>query len=148
MTTRQSNGNDFDSEMSKSIKSLFELTTRIDEKVKLLCELSSKVDLNYNLLMETKIELLQRITYLESKNGSELKKQLEDLNNKFRTVEMQVQATEIISKGHHNRLGKIADNGMKLLIAVAAAFIIWKSGWSGNELHVTNTSPTSAVTSP
>ena len=146
MTTRQSNG-DFDSEMSKSIKSLFELTTRIDEKVKLLCELSTKVDLNYNSFMETKIELLQRITALESKNGSELKKQLENLSDNFRKIEVQVQASEIISKGHHNRLEKITDNGMKLLIAVAAAFIIWKSGWSENEVHVT-TSPTSAITSP
>ena len=147
MTTRQNNGDDFDSEMSKSIKSLFELTTRIDEKVKSFYELSSKVELNYHAFIETKLELLQRITVLESKNGSELKRQMEDLNNKFRNVELQVQATEIVSKGQHNRLEKIADNAMKLLIAIAAAFIIWKSGWSETEVHVT-TSPTSAITSP
>jgi len=119
----------YDAEVAVSIRSLFELTSRIDERVKLLFETSSKTDDKFNQIMKCQNEIMQRVTALESKNGTEIKKSVEELNNRIRTIETQVQSIDFITKGHQTRWDKIMDNGMKLLVAIAAAFIIWRAGW-------------------
>src|SRR5271169_5918352 len=132
MTQQASDKNDhiYNTEVAASIKSLFELTSRIDERVKVLFENSSKIEGRFEAIMENQNELLQRVSTLEAKNGAEVKIKVEELSNKVQNIELKIQAVDTIAKGHLNRWEKIADNSMKLLIALAASFIIWRAGWS------------------
>ena len=129
---QEKNEHIYDTEVSMSIKSLFELTTRIDERVKSLYDSGSKIEGRFDVIIEIQNELLQRVTALESKNGTEVKKQVNDLITKVQDLEIKIQSIDIIARGHSTRWEKIADNSMKLLIAIAAAFIIWRAGWSTN----------------
>jgi hypothetical protein len=124
----------YDTEVALSIKSLFELTTRIDERVKALFENSSKIESRFDAIMEIQNELLQRVTALESKNVAEVKKQADELALKVQQIELKLQSVDMVTRGHLNKWEKIADNTMKLLIAIAAAFIIWRAGWSSSSL--------------
>ena len=164
MTPNPSRHDPYDSEVASSIKSLFELTSRIDERVKVLFENSSKIESKFNTIMELQNDLMQRITAVESREKSNLREgvntvtealndesrktqqtilqrvtvletknataHIEAFDNKLRAIEIQIQAIEFLAKGHQNRWDNIVNNAIKLLIAVAAGFIIWHSGWN------------------
>jgi predicted nuclease with TOPRIM domain len=131
-------------EFSSSVKLLFELTSRIDERVKILTESNAKLEKRFETFMDMQNLSLQRITALESKNGTEIKRNVEDLNNRMREVEQKLITTDIIARGHQNRWEKIFEQGTKLLIAITAAFIIWKSGWSSSHILTPNLNVTPA----
>jgi uncharacterized membrane protein YccC len=132
MTQQEKSDHIYDTEVASSIRSLFELTSRIDERVKVLFENSAKIEGRFEAIMENQNQLLQRVTALESRNGAEVKRQVEELNNKVQNMELKMQAVDIIARGHLTKWEKVADNMMKLLIALAASFIIWRAGWSNS----------------
>jgi predicted HAD superfamily phosphohydrolase len=123
--------NIYDKQISDSIRSLFELTSRIDERVKLLTETYSKTDVKFDMIVKSQQELLQRVTALESKNGSELKKTVYDLEERLREIEIHIQSIEYIAKGSQNKWDKAIEYGMKILVAIAATVLIYKLGMSG-----------------
>ena len=116
----------YDKQVAESIRSLFELTSRIDERAKNMTEAHKRFETKFDAITENQQELLQRVTALESKNGSELKKAIEELNERLRRLEVQVQAIEFIAKGSQNKWDKLMENGMRLLVAVAAAILAFK----------------------
>lgn len=120
----------YDRQVADSIRSLFELTSRIDERVKLLSEVVGKTDSKFDAIMKNQQELLQRVTALESKNGTETKKDVSQLSEKMQRIELKMQNIETLAKGSQNRWEKIIDYSMKILLAVAATFIVYKLGIS------------------
>jgi uncharacterized protein (DUF3084 family) len=121
----------YDKQVSESIRSLFELTSRIDERVKLLTETYSKAESKFDTIMKSQQELLQRVTALESKNGTELKKTVGDIEERLRKIEIHIQSVEYIAKGSQNKWDKAIEHGMKILVAIAATILIYKLGMSG-----------------
>jgi len=61
---------DFENQVSESIRSLYELTSRIDERVKNMGSSLSTTDGKIEKDRQSQTELLQRIAALESKNGA------------------------------------------------------------------------------
>jgi D-hexose-6-phosphate mutarotase len=121
-----------------TIRSLFELTSRIDERVKAINENNLKIEKRFETYLEVHNQLLQRITALESKNGTEIKKNVEDLSNRLRDIEQKFISIDIITKSHQTRWEKIFEQGTKLTMAIAAAFIIWKAGWASSHILAPN----------
>lgn len=127
-----------------TIRSLFELTSRIDERVKAINENNLKIEKRFDAYLEAHNQLLQRITALESKNGTEIKRNVEDLSNRMRDMEQKFISIDIIARNHQNRWEKIFEQGTKLIMAIAAAFIIWKAGWSSSHILAPNLNVTPA----
>jgi hypothetical protein len=118
----------YNAQVAESIKLLFELTSRIDERVKYLSENASKQDGKFETIAEYQQKLLERIIALENKNGETIKKQTEDLNIRIRNIELQIKTLEVISKGNSNRWDKITDMIWRIIIIMTASFLIWKMG--------------------
>src|ERR1035437_5797263 len=91
--------------------------SRIDERVKSLFDNNLKTDRRLEVFLEIQNQLIQRVTALESKNGTEIKRQVEELNNKMHDMELKLQSSGIISIVHQTRWEKIIEHGTKLLIA-------------------------------
>ena len=120
--------NSYDKQVFDSIHSLFELTSRIDERVKLITESYAKMEIKFDTIVKSQQELLQRVTTLEAKNGAELKKAVEELSERMRKIELQVQTIDFLAKGSQNKWDKAIEYGMKILVAIAAAFLTFKIG--------------------
>jgi len=128
----------YDAQVAESIKSLFELTSRIDERVKTLSDNALRQDDKLEQIANSQQKLLERVVALESKNGEatkkaveEVKKLTDDLERRTRGMEIQMKAVEIISKGNTNKWDRIADVVWKFVIIIAASFLIWKLGMGG-----------------
>lgn len=119
-----------DRQSADLIRSLFELTSRIDERVKSLSECVLKTEAKFDYILKNQQELLQRVTVIESKNGTETKKIILQVSERLQKLESQVQNLEIVTKGSQTRWEKILDYAMKVLLAVAATFIVYKLGLS------------------
>ena len=128
----------YDAQVAESIKSLFELTSRIDERVKTLSDNALRQEDKLEQIANSQQKLLERVVALESKNGEatkkaveEVKKLTDDLERRTRGMEIQMKAVEIISKGNTNKWDRIADVVWKFVIIIAASFLIWKLGMGG-----------------
>jgi seryl-tRNA synthetase len=118
--------NNFNTQVSDAITSLFNLTTRIDEKVKAISESSRKADEKFDLMMENQNDLIARVIKLEAKeNVNEKVKELED---KLHKTEVKVSALELVSKGYQHKVNRVIDAAMKFFIILASAILIYKLG--------------------
>jgi hypothetical protein len=120
--------NSYDKQVAESIRSLFELTSRVDERVKLMSDNYQRIDTKFDSIVRGQQELLQRVTALESRNGTEIKKVVEELSERVRKMEINMQSLEIVSKGNQNKWDKAIDYGMRILVAIAAALLTFKLG--------------------
>jgi len=115
---------DFENQVSESIRSLYELTTRIDERVKNMGSTMTKSDVAIEKGRQDQNGLLQRVVALESGSGTAVK----DLNERLRKLELQMGAVEIISTGNQSKWQLITDAVMKLAVILTATILIWKLG--------------------
>ena len=124
-------GESFDSQVQESIRGLYELTSRIDERVKVIAESATKSDSKFEEVIKLHNELSRKFSVLESKNGNQLKEVVDALNNKVQNIEGKIITLEILTQGHTHKWNYIGDLIMKLLVAVAAAFVIGILGLHG-----------------
>jgi hypothetical protein len=120
----------FDSQVQDSIRGLYELTSRIDERVKIIAESAAKSDLKFEEVMKMHHELSKKISVLESKNGNQLKEEVDGLNSKVQLMEGKIIALEIMNQGHTNKWNLVIDAAVKVLVAIAAGSVIWHFGFT------------------
>ncbi len=116
----------YDKQVAESIRSLFELTSRIDERVNNIIENHKRFEATFKTISDNQLTFLQRVTALEATNGHDLKKVIEELNERIRRLEIQVQAIEFIAKGSQTKWDRSIEYGMKILVALAAAILAFK----------------------
>lgn len=113
-------------EVSESIKLVFDLTSRIDERVKHLVEQHNEANQRIEKLMERHENILSRISVLENKNGNGMKEDISELKKGFHDIEIKVAAIEMQTIRHENKWQTIGDFLFKIAVAVVGAVIVWK----------------------
>ena len=113
-------------EVSDSIKLVFDLTSRIDERVKHLVEQHNEANQRIEKLMERHENILSRISVLENKNGHSMKEDISDLQKLVHTMEIKLSALELQTTRHENKWQTIGDFIFKVAVAVVGAVIVWK----------------------
>lgn len=113
-------------EVSDSIKLVFDLTSRIDERVKHLVEQHNEANQRIEKLMERHENILSRISVLENKNGNGIKEDITELKKDFHTIEIKIAALEMQTSRHENKWQTVGDFIFKIAVAVIGAVIVWK----------------------
>lgn len=141
----------FYNQVSESIKSVFDLTSRIDERVKILMEKQNELDEKFEKVLDQHNNLIARVSLLESKDyagmkrqvddmerrvailetkgGSDgLKKDVEQLEQKVQTLEIKQEGLNIFKSGAESKFKTATDMVFKVIVAVVAAYLLWKLG--------------------
>jgi chromosome segregation ATPase len=122
----------FYKEVNDSLKDVFDITSRIDERIKVLVENHNEAKEKIEKLCDQQIIMLNRLTILENKNGT---KAMHDLKNDFDALEIKV--TDISERLLHvekdmaqttGRWASIIDFVFKVGVMVIGAIILWKLG--------------------
>ena len=121
-------GKDYYLEVSKSIKSVYDLTARIVERVKLLMSKQDDTQRKLDEHMTRVSDLDGRIMVIESKNGEAAIKQLGMLRDDFHKLEGRIQVVEISSAGNEGKWKIIIDFGVKILWIIVGSYALLKLG--------------------
>lgn len=141
----------FYNQVSDSIKMVFDLTSRIDERVKMLIAQQKEADQKIEKVYQKNNDLMSRIVVLESKDtqsvrgdlqslqqrvaimessekGKEIKKDIDSIERKLRELELKTQTLSMRTDSSESKWAKIIDFVIKLGWAVLAAYILYKLG--------------------
>lgn len=119
-------------EVNDSLKMVFEMTTRIDERMKVLIESNNESKDKIEKLYENQMTLINRIAVLENKNSTQL---ITDLKNDVNIIDGKVEhlserlvhvEKEAIQTS--NKWSSIVDFIFKIGVVVIGSIILWKLG--------------------
>ena len=116
----------FFTQVSESIKSVFNLTSRIDERVKMIHEKQQEMDKKFSKLIESQGTLNSRVSVLESTSETE---EIQDLEKTVHNMEIMLKEIELKSAGTRHRWDIAADFSLKILWAIVAAAAIYYLGF-------------------
>jgi hypothetical protein len=116
----------FFTQVSESIKSVFNLTSRIDERVKMIHEKQQEMDKKFSRLIESQGTLNSRVSVLESTSDAE---EIQDLEKTVHNMELVLKEVELKSAGNTGKWNVVADFSLKILWAMAAAAAIYYMGF-------------------
>jgi hypothetical protein len=122
----------FYSQVSESIKLVFDLTSRIDERVKMLVDRQNKIDEKMTKIMDLHQNLNQRVTVLETESESvvdSLKKEVDELQKKMQLLELKYETINLKSSQNDARMSKIFDWILKILFMLLGGWLLYKLGW-------------------
>lgn len=114
---------DLSKELMDSFKSLYELSTRIDERVKNLITRSDTHDTKVSEILFAQKDIEGRIRVLESKIEKN-----DDSNNQLNMLSSRVQTIEISHTGHSNVWKTVINFVVQLSLILVAAYILYKLG--------------------
>lgn len=119
----------FDTEVAHSIRSLFELTSRIDERVKSTAETSDRTEHKIEEVVRIQNEMISRISVLEKTANGGNKETIDKLNTTVGDLDKRITGLEIGIAKSRTIWDKVTDYIMKILVAIAAAYFMWKFGF-------------------
>lgn len=125
-------------QVSDSIKLVFDLTSRMDERVKMLVGQHNKVNQKIEKLMERQENHLTRVSVLEAakednnlkEDVQEMEKNIKEIAKKQHELITKISALEINNTSHDNKWKLLGDFIFKLCMTVIAAIIAWRLGIS------------------
>ena len=120
--------NDYYNELSKSIKSIFDLTTRIDERVKSLIKKEELLQPKCEQRSKEITDTINKVTTLESAQ-KELHIDIDILKTETHKMELLLQAVKIQTAGHENKWKTIMSFSVQLIWAVLACYLLMKLGF-------------------
>jgi archaellum component FlaC len=124
----EKNTDQFYVQLSESVKLVFDLTSRIDERVKILMEKQNELDRNFQRIMDGLSSLSTRVSIVESKSNEDLKEQVEELEKRVHDLEMKNEVLNVFKSGTENRWNHIIDAAWKVIVGIAVAYIVFKTG--------------------
>ncbi len=126
MAPNKKNGNEYYSQVSESMKSLFNLTTRIDERVLSLMKSQEQINEKLDVNAEKSSQLESRVSVLESKNGVELKHEIEKVKEDIQDLKLKLQSVEGLHKKQEGRWKTFLNLGLQLVWVIIVAYILYK----------------------
>lgn len=111
---------------SENIQKLFDLSTRIDERVKSIQHSQQDMDSRIEGLLESHTGMLQRLAVLESKNGTHLQGEINELEKTLNSIDKRLSAVEHTSSGNEDRWKTIFNFIIQLVWIVIAAWVLFK----------------------
>jgi uncharacterized protein YhaN len=119
-------------EVNDSLKLVFEMTARIDERMKVLIESNSESKDRIEKLYENQMTLINRIAILENKNSTEL---ITDLKNDVNIIDGKIEhlSERLIHVEKEmaqttNKWSSVVDFIFKVGVVVIGSIILWKLG--------------------
>lgn len=122
----------FYQQFSDSLKLVFDITSRIDERMKILIENNNDAKERIEKLFEQQNVLLNRITILENRNStqliSELKNEINILDNKVEHLSERCIHVEKEVNQNTNKWTALIDFTFKIGVVIIGSIILYKMG--------------------
>ncbi len=116
-------------EVNESLKLVFDITSRIDERMKALIQSNNESKERIEKLYDQHMALFNRITVLENKNNiSDLQNEVNALEDKVASLSESLLHIEKDVAQNTNRWATIIDLVFKIGIIVIGGIILWKMG--------------------
>ena len=116
------------SQVNDGMKSVIDMTSRIDERVKIIMEKQIESDRRLLTMMDHLNSLSARVTILESRDGAKLEAIIEANRQKVAELEKQVEILQLHQTSNGERWKNIFNTGLQVITAVAVGYILWKMG--------------------
>lgn len=134
-TPRENTGEQYYNEVAKSIRSLFEMTTRVDERVQAMVKKQDELDRKIELQISHGNSLSNRVSLLESHNSREDIKAVcdgvEELKESVRKLDMQMRELEGESGRQKERWSGIFGFVIQLVWILLASYMLYRLGLQG-----------------
>lgn len=119
-------------EVNDSLKLVFDITSRVDERMKGLIESNAESKEKIEKLYDNQIALLNRITVLENKNNgqliNELKNEISIIDTKVEHLSERLIHVEKEMTQATNKWSNVVDFIFKVGVMVIGGIILWKLG--------------------
>jgi hypothetical protein len=123
-------------EVSDSMKMMYDLTSRIDERVKNLVETYSDLNDRIDKLIERQESITSRISILENKNGvykdiSVLTADVKELQQGmklFNQLQQKVAVMEVLTLNYTDKWKNLISIAFNIIVIVIGGIILWKLG--------------------
>jgi HPt (histidine-containing phosphotransfer) domain-containing protein len=138
--------------VNESIKSVFDLTSRIDERVKMLVERQGDLEQQLDKAIDNQQQILNRVTVLESRDvtsvvassktdihdikqriaimeNSGSKQDIEDIKKKIHLLDLRVESINMRTANQESRWAKLFDLVFKLTIMLIGGYLLFRFGW-------------------
>ena len=119
--------NNYYHEVSESIKSVFDLTSRIDERIKLIIKKQDQMERKLDERLQAFSGIEGRVHVLEAGCTGSVK-DLSSLGQTVHTMEMNLQQVQFKTAGHENRWKTIVSFAMQIAWVILAAYLLVKIG--------------------
>lgn len=110
-----------------SIKSMFELTTRIDERIKAITKNHDELENKIDDLIESTHDMNSRIKMIE-RYHDEIFNEIKQLGRSDHDIQMKIASIEITHGGSENRWKAIINFVVQIAWVILAAFLLTKLG--------------------
>jgi len=134
-TNRKVLGEQYYNQVSESIKSVFELSTRIDERVQLMMKKQEDLDRKIELQITHGNSLSNRISLLESndsrKDMESVREAIDELQESIHKLELQVQEVQGESGRSEDRWKGIFSFIGQIVWVLLAAYMLYRLGLQG-----------------
>lgn len=128
-TSDERSGRNYYLQVSESIKSVFDLTTRVDERVQLMMKKQDDFERKLDERLAVSHALDGRIKVLESRIGNDtLSEEIGELEETVHKLEMQIAALQIASGGSEDRWKTIVTFVIQIAWVLLAAYLLTKLG--------------------
>lgn len=140
------------SKVNESIKSVFDLTSRIDERVKMLVERQGDLEEQLDKAIDNQQQILSRVLVLESRDATPIatankaeiheikqrvaimessgsKRDIEDIKQKIHLLDLRVESINMRTANQESRWAKLFDLVFKLTIMLIGGYLLFKFGW-------------------
>jgi len=138
--------------VNESIKSVFDLTSRIDERVKMLVERQGDLEQQLDKAIDNQQQILNRVTVLESKDATSVvasnkidihdikqkiaimensssKEDIEDIKQKIHLLDLRVESINMRTSNQEGRWARLFDLIFKLTIMLIGGYLLFRFGW-------------------
>ena len=122
-------------QMTSTVRSLLDLTGRIDERVKMITDHQAEFDAKLDRYMSTHTHLVERVVGLESRNGTRNTEEIKQLDQEMNKLKGTVHKVELALSGVRSttntqeyRWRMVFDFIVKIGIVIASASVKYKIG--------------------
>lgn len=118
----------YHTQVQDSIKSLFDVTSRMDERVQLMMKKQEGLyDRVEQHIKETR-EISTRVSLLEARDTNGLTTEISKIKEDIHEIEMKLQKLENVSDNQETRWSKIANFAIQIAWVVLAAYVLYSLG--------------------
>jgi len=120
-------------EVTSSIKAMFDMTARVDERVKMLVDKQNNVEHRLETICTSQMELTTKVGILETRNGHEVKQHvakvdssIDALEGELRQVELRLMAVEKTASSSEAKWKMILDFVYKAVWVILVCYLLYK----------------------
>lgn len=128
-------------EVIGSIKSLFDLSVRVEERVKMMLEKQTQMDARIESLSKTQADAATKVSILETRNGEELKEEIvkveesiHEIEKELRNIELRLHSVEGASDDSKQKWASFYSFIREVAFVIIVCYLLYRLELQGPEL--------------